>query len=122
MVTLASRFPSGVLSGCAPVAVATALESIGAIAAATQHPERVLGLHFFNPIHDTGLVEVLLSPKTTPDTADIAIEMAQALDKVPLCAAESCVNRILIPMINEACFALESGLSTAENIDRAMKV
>jgi 3-hydroxybutyryl-CoA dehydrogenase len=83
---------------------------------------RLLGLHFFNPVFDTGLVEVIITPEAKPVYVEKAVELVKALKKVPLTVPESCVNRILFPMINEACMALEQGVFKASDIDQAFKL
>jgi 3-hydroxybutyryl-CoA dehydrogenase len=95
------------------------------IAAATQRPDRVIGMHFMNPVPVMKLVEVIRGLLTSDDTFQAVIECAQKMGKETVTVADFpgfLVNRILCPMINEAVFALESGIATAKDIDTAMKL
>lgn len=99
--------------------------SITRLAAATQRPRRVIGLHFFNPVPMMELVEVVRGVQTVDSVADAAEAIVLQLGKVPVRAANRpgfVVNRLLCPMINEAIFALGEGLASAAEIDEAMKL
>lgn len=92
------------------------------IAKVTQRPERFVGLHFFNPVVEMELVEVVTNEDTDSLVKAECLSFIDSLGKTPICTSTSVVNRILIPMINEACLALEEGTASAEDIDRAMKL
>ena len=95
------------------------------IAAATKRPERVVGMHFMNPVPLMRLVEVIRGHLTAPETTAAVVEAARALGKVPVEAQDSpgfVSNRVLLPMINEAVFCLHEGVATREAIDEVMKL
>lgn len=97
--------------------------SITKLGAASARPDRVVGLHFMNPAPVMGLVEVVRGLETSERTLHLAIDLAKRLGKTPVVAKDVpgfIVNRVLIPMINEAIFALEEGVASAEDIDLAM--
>jgi len=99
--------------------------SITEIGAATQHPGRVIGMHFFNPVPVMKLVEVIPGVDTDENIVGTVMELARQLNKVPINAKEYpgfIVNRILVPMINEAVQAYQDGVGSAEDIDTAMKL
>ena len=99
--------------------------SITRIAAATGRPDRVVGLHFFNPVPLMKLVEVIRALQTSDATYDAVKAVVGRLNKTAVTAKDSpgfLVNRILIPLLNEAVFTLEQGLGTAEDIDVAAKL
>lgn len=99
--------------------------SITKIAAATKNPERVIGMHFFNPVPVMALIELIRGLRTSDETYQKAEAIAKALGKTPVAVRNSpgfVVNRLLCPMINEAIFALQEGLASAEGIDEAMKL
>ncbi len=99
--------------------------SITKLAAATQRPERFIGMHFFNPVPMMALVEVIRGLQTSDDTHALVQAFAAALGKTPITVRNNpgfVVNRILCPMINEAIFVLQEGLATAEDIDAGMKL
>ena len=101
----------------------TSSVSITSLAAATSRPERVVGLHFMNPVPVLPLVEVVRGQRTADATVDLACRVAAALDKTPVVSADVpgfIANRVLMPMINEAIFALMEGVGTAEAIDTVM--
>jgi len=107
------------------VASNTSSISITALAAATKHPENFVGMHFFNPVPLMKLVEIIAGLTTNDATTKAATEFAQSLGKSTIAVKDSpgfAVNRLLIPMINEAFFALYEGVATAEEIDEAMKL
>ena len=95
------------------------------IAAATPNPERVIGMHFMNPVPVMALVEIIRGAQTSDATYAATRALAEKLGKTTVLSKDMpgvIVNRILIPMINEACFALQEGLASAEDIDTAMKL
>ncbi|HEV8327842.1 MAG TPA: 3-hydroxyacyl-CoA dehydrogenase NAD-binding domain-containing protein [Nitrospiraceae bacterium] len=97
--------------------------SITKLGAASGRPDRVVGLHFMNPAPVMRLVEVVRGLETSERTWHLAVDLAQRLGKTPVVAKDVpgfIVNRILIPMINEAIFTLEEGVASAEDIDLAM--
>jgi 3-hydroxybutyryl-CoA dehydrogenase len=99
--------------------------SITAIGAATHRPDRVLGMHFMNPVPIMPLVEMIRGQATSAETMGIGSELARALGKTPVEAADFpgfIANRILMPMINEAIFAVMEGVGTPESIDTVMKL
>lgn len=109
----------------AVVATNTSTLSVTGLAAEARRPDRVVGIHFFNPAPVMKLVEVIRTPNTSDGTMDFAMEFARALGKRPVAAGDRAgfvVNRILLPMINEAVFALDEGVARAEEIDEAMKL
>ena len=99
--------------------------SITRIAAETNRPAQVIGLHFMNPVPMMKLVEVIRGIATTDETTEAVKGFATALDKTTIESSDLpgfVVNRILVPMINEACFALMEGTASVEDIDTAMKL
>uniref|UniRef100_C6E1H9 3-hydroxybutyryl-CoA dehydrogenase n=1 Tax=Geobacter sp. (strain M21) TaxID=443144 RepID=C6E1H9_GEOSM len=95
------------------------------IAAVTGRPDRVIGMHFMNPVPVMKLVEVIRGLATSEETFQAISQLVTRLDKEMAVSADYpgfIVNRILIPMINEAAFALFEGIATAEDIDKAMKL
>ena len=99
--------------------------SITRIAAETNRPAQVIGLHFMNPVPMMKLVEVIRGIATTDETTEAVKSFATALDKTTIESSDLpgfVVNRILVPMINEACFALMEGTASVEDIDTAMKL
>ncbi len=99
--------------------------SITEIAVATQRPDKVIGMHFFNPATVMKLVEVIKGITTSDETVNKIIEITEEIGKTPVEVKESpgfVVNRILIPMINEGIYVLAEGISTPEGIDTAMKL
>ncbi|MFO1311162.1 MAG: 3-hydroxybutyryl-CoA dehydrogenase [Burkholderiales bacterium] len=99
--------------------------SITAMAAAVSRPDAFVGLHFFNPVPMMALVEVVSGMQTSQATRDAATAFANRLGKTPIQVRNSpgfAVNRILCPMLNEAIFALQEGVATAEAIDEGMKL
>ncbi len=93
---------------------------IGSLAAATQRPERVIGMHFFNPVPVLKLVEIVRGRDTSDETAEAIAELARELGKTPAVANDFpgfVSNRILMPFINEAVWALHDGVAEAEAID-----
>lgn len=97
--------------------------SITTIAAATRRPEKVIGMHFFNPVPAMKLVEVIGGLATDDATFEQVIGLARQMGKTPVKCQDKAgfvVNRILVPMLNEACFVLEEGIASASDIDTAM--
>lgn len=113
---------------CGPEAILasnTSSLSITMIAAATNRPDKVIGLHFFNPVHAMQLIEVNVGLTTSPETTAVMTEVGESLGKTVVKVKDSAgfiVNRILIPMINEGIIVLSEGIATAEAIDTAMKL
>lgn len=106
------------------VATNTSSISITKLATATDRPDRFIGLHFFNPVPLMALLEIIRGIQTSDDTHAKAMAFAKRVGKSPITAKNSpgfAVNRILCPMINEAIFALQEGIATAEDIDAGMK-
>src|SRR5215218_935631 len=98
---------------------------IASLAAATQRPERVIGMHFFNPVPVMALVEIVRGRDTSEETADAISELARELGKTPAVANDFpgfVSNRILMPFINEAVWALHDGVAEAEAIDTIAKL
>jgi 3-hydroxybutyryl-CoA dehydrogenase len=98
---------------------------ISSLAAATQRPDRVIGMHFFNPVPVLKLVEVVRGRDTSDETARAVVELAKELGKVPAEANDFpgfVSNRILMPFINEAVWALHDGVAEAEAIDTIAKL
>ncbi|RKI12471.1 3-hydroxybutyryl-CoA dehydrogenase [Corallococcus sp. AB030] len=111
--------PGGIL------ATNTSSIPITRIAAATKRPESVIGMHFMNPVPVMQLVELIRGAATSDETYATIRTMAERMGKTTVVSKDYpgfIVNRILIPMLNEACFALMEGLGTAEDIDTAMKL
>ena len=109
----------------AVIASNTSSISITQLAAVVTAPERFVGIHFFNPVPLMGLVEVIRGLQTSDETAACAQALAKAVGKTPVLVRNSpgfVVNRILVPMINEAVMVLQEGLATAEDIDNGMKL
>jgi len=107
------------------LATNTSALSITEIAAATNRPDKVLGMHFFNPVVMMKLVEVIPGAVTTSDVVEAVMEMSKKIGKEPVLAKESpgfIVNRILVPYINEAAMVFQEGIASAEEIDKAMKL
>lgn len=99
--------------------------SLTKIGAATQRADKVVGLHFFNPVPLMRLVEIIRGLETSDETTKIATDICRTMGKVPVEAKDSpgfISNRILCPMINEAVFALQEGIGTPEAIDTVMKL
>lgn len=99
--------------------------SITALAAKTKRPTQVIGMHFMNPVPAMKLVEIIRGLQTSDAAYDTTKQLAEALGKATVLAKEApgfIVNRILIPMLNEAIFVLEHGLASIDDIDAAMKL
>jgi 3-hydroxybutyryl-CoA dehydrogenase len=98
---------------------------IASLAAATQRPDRVIGMHFFNPVPVLQLVEIVRGKETSDETAEAITELARELGKTPAVANDFpgfVSNRILMPYINEAVWALHDGVAGAEAIDTIAKL
>jgi 3-hydroxybutyryl-CoA dehydrogenase len=107
------------------IATNTSSISVTALAASIPRPERFIGLHFFNPVPAMPLVEVVPGLQTAEATRDVAEALVTRLGKVPIGVKNSpgfVVNRILLPMLNEAFFVLAEGDATPTDIDEAMKL
>ena len=99
--------------------------SITLLGAATKRPDKVLGMHFMNPVPLMPLVEMIRGQETSAETMTVASDLAKRLGKTPVEAADYpgfIANRILMPMINEAIYALMEGVGTADAIDAVMKL
>ncbi|MCH8013387.1 MAG: 3-hydroxybutyryl-CoA dehydrogenase [Candidatus Dadabacteria bacterium] len=95
------------------------------IAVSTSKADKIVGMHFFNPAPVMKLVEIIKTLTTSDETVQFAYDFALALGKEPVKTKDSpgfIVNRILIPMLNEAVFAYQDGVGTPEDIDKAMKL
>ena len=107
------------------IASNTSSISITQLAAITGRADRFIGMHFFNPVPLMALVEIIRGLQTSDATHDAVQAMAKALGKTPITVKNApgfVVNRILVPMINEAFFVLGEGLATPEDIDAGMKL
>ncbi|HPX20902.1 MAG TPA: 3-hydroxybutyryl-CoA dehydrogenase [Bacilli bacterium] len=107
------------------LATNTSSLSITEIAACTKRPEKVIGMHFFNPVPVLKLVEVIRGQLTSDEVYNFVSDMAKKIGKVPVEINEApgfLVNRLLIPMINEGIGALADGVASKEDIDEAMKL
>ena len=103
----------------------TSTLSISEIAALTQRPERLIGMHFLNPVTKIPVVEIVKGLKTDAETFAKAVEFAQLLDKKWITVIEYpgyVTTRIIVPLLNEAMHVLMEGVATAEDIDEAMKL
>ncbi len=99
--------------------------SINEIASATNRPNRVIGMHFMNPVPIMKLVEIINGSETESSVTDAVIEASEKMGKIPLCCNDSpgfVSNRILCPMINEAILTLQDGVAEPEAIDGIMKL
>ena len=107
------------------VATNTSSISITQLAATTKRPDRFIGMHFFNPVPLMALVEIIRGLQTSDATHAAVKDLSERLGKTPITVKNApgfVVNRILVPMINEAFFVLSEGLATAEDIDAGMKL
>ncbi|MGY0196516.1 3-hydroxybutyryl-CoA dehydrogenase [Leptothrix sp. BB-4] len=115
----------GLLAPEVIVASNTSSISITKLAAATQRADRFIGMHFFNPVPLMALVEIIRGLQTSDATHAAVKALAERLGKTPVTVKNApgfVVNRILVPMINEAFFVLAEGIATAEDIDAGMKL
>ncbi|CAN5367051.1 3-hydroxybutyryl-CoA dehydrogenase [soil metagenome] len=107
------------------IATNTSSISITQLGAVINQPGRFIGMHFFNPVPLMGLLEVIRGLQTSDEAHALAVDFAKKVGKSPVTVKNSpgfVVNRILCPMINEAIFVLQEGLSSAEDIDTGMKL
>jgi 3-hydroxybutyryl-CoA dehydrogenase len=107
------------------LATNTSSLSITRIAAATKRPDKVIGMHFMNPVPLMVLVEVIRGQATSDPTTKAVMDLARGLGKTPVEVKDYpgfVANRVLMPMINEAAFALHEGVARAEDIDQVMKL
>jgi 3-hydroxybutyryl-CoA dehydrogenase len=107
------------------IASNTSSLSITQLAASVNHPERFIGLHFFNPVPVMGLIEVIRGLQTSDATHALALDMATTLGKTAITAGNRpgfVVNRILVPMINEAILVFQEGLASVDDIDAGMRL
>ena len=112
-----------VVSADAVLATNTSALSVTEIAAATEHPERVVGMHFFNPAPVLPLVEVVRTELTDPAVSDAAYEFARRIGKEPIRCSDTpgfVVNRVLIPVLNDCVRVLDEAGVTPEDLDKAM--
>ena len=119
------RRADDVLPNKAVLASNTSSIPIGSLAAATSRPDRVIGMHFFNPVPVLQLVEVVRGSETSDETAEAITELARELGKTPAVANDFpgfVSNRILMPYINEAVWALHEGVAEPEAIDTIAKL
>lgn len=107
------------------IATNTSSLSITEIAAITKRPDKIIGMHFFNPANVMKLIEVIPAAQTSEETVEAVMELSKAIGKKPVKVKEGpgfVVNRILLPGMNEAAFILYEGLASVEDIDNAMKM
>ncbi|WP_312388026.1 3-hydroxybutyryl-CoA dehydrogenase [Pseudomonas sp.] len=107
------------------IATNTSSLSVTQLAASIEHPERFIGVHFFNPVPMMALVEIIRGLQTDDSTYAQALVVTEKLGKTPITAGNRpgfVVNRILLPMINEAIFVRQEGLASAEDIDTGMRL
>jgi 3-hydroxybutyryl-CoA dehydrogenase len=119
------RSADAILPPNAILASNTSSIPIASLAEVTSRPEQVIGMHFFNPVPVMALVEVVSTPQTSPETRAAVVELAQELGKTPAEANDFpgfVSNRILLPYINEAVWALHDGVAAPEAIDTIAKL
>jgi 3-hydroxybutyryl-CoA dehydrogenase len=119
------READAILPADAVLASNTSSIRIAMLAAATSRPERVIGMHFFNPVPVMKLVEIVSTDRTSEETRLAVVELARELGKTPAEARDApgfVSNRILMPFINEAAYALMDGVAEAEAIDTIAKL
>ncbi|WP_434119482.1 3-hydroxybutyryl-CoA dehydrogenase [Pseudomonas fortuita] len=107
------------------IATNTSSLSVTQLAASIEHPERFIGVHFFNPVPMMALVEIIRGLQTSDSTYAQALVVTEKVGKSPITAGNRpgfVVNRILVPMINEAIFVRQEGLASAEDIDTGMRL
>ncbi|MEE1865767.1 MULTISPECIES: 3-hydroxybutyryl-CoA dehydrogenase [Pseudomonas] len=123
-VRILQQIATSVSSECV-IATNTSSLSITQLGAAVSHPERFIGVHFFNPVPMMALVEIIRGLQTNDATHATAMALTERVGKTPISAGNRpgfVVNRILVPMINEAIFVLQEGLASAEDIDIGMRL
>ncbi len=116
---------SGVVSDDCILATNTSTISVTEIATYATHPERMIGMHFMNPVPLMSLVEVISALQTKPEVEKAVVEAAEKIGKTPILVKDSpgfVLNRILIPLINEGIGCLQDGLADAAAIDNIMKL
>jgi 3-hydroxybutyryl-CoA dehydrogenase len=114
-----------ILPESAILATNTSSISIARLAAETQRPARVIGMHFFNPVPVMELVEVVRGPSTTDETFAVVEALAVRLGKTPVAVNDApgfVSNRVLMPLINEAAYAVMEGVATPEAVDQIFKL
>jgi 3-hydroxybutyryl-CoA dehydrogenase len=114
-----------IVSNTTIIATNTSSLSITKLAQSNSNPNRVIGMHFFNPVPVMSLVEIICGLQTDESTLQKVLQITKLIGKEPISVKNSpgfVVNRILVPMINEAFFVLAEGLATAEEIDAGMKL
>ena len=107
------------------LATNTSSISIGQLAAVTQRPTKVIGMHFMNPVPVMKLVEIINGAETSQATTEAIVALTTTLEKIPCVVKDApgfIANRILMPMINEAIYAFSEGISDAHTIDQIMKL
>jgi 3-hydroxybutyryl-CoA dehydrogenase len=107
------------------LATNTSSISITKLAALTQRPEKVIGMHFFNPVPMMKLVEVIRGLATSQETFDVVCDLSKKLDKTPVEVNDFpafVANRVLMPMLNEAMYAVMEGVATPEAVDEVFKL
>ena len=107
------------------IATNTSSLSITEIASATGRPDKIIGMHFFNPVPAMKLVEIIKGLTTSDETRDVILDLTKKIGKTPVEVQEApgfVVNRILVPMVNEGIGILADGVAKAEDIDAAMKL
>ena len=117
------RLLDGVVAESAVLATNTSALSVTEVAATTAHPERVVGMHFFNPAPVLPLVEVVRTEHASPGAVDTAFELAERLGKEPIRCSDTpgfVVNRILIPLLNDCVRVLDEAGVSPEDLDKAM--
>lgn len=113
---------------CSPATIFasnTSALSISELAASTKRPDKVIGMHFFNPVPVMQLVEITKGAATSEEVYQTIYQFARDLGKEPVSVNEApgfIVNRMLVPMINEAVYTLMEGVATAEDIDKGMRL
>ncbi|WP_290877695.1 3-hydroxybutyryl-CoA dehydrogenase [Aquabacterium sp.] len=115
----------GLLAPEAVIGTNTSSISITQLAAVLKHPSRLIGLHFFNPVPLMALLEVIRGMQTADATYELAMAFARLVGKTPITVKNNpgfVVNRILIPMVNEAILVLQEGVASAADIDEGMKL
>jgi 3-hydroxybutyryl-CoA dehydrogenase len=116
---------NGIIKPEAIFATNTSSISVTKLAAASGRPEKFVGMHFFNPVPLMKLVEIIKGLQTSEDTCQAAFEVAEKVGKVPAGIKDSAgfaVNRLLLPLINEAFYVLYEGVADAKTIDEVMKL
>lgn len=127
-IELKKKLMAGLDAACKPgtiIATNTSSISITLLGAATSRPEHIVGMHFMNPVPLMKLVEIIRGLPTSDETYQSTVKLAEELGKTVVTSNDApgfLVNRVLIPLINEACFALQEGVGSAEDIDQGCKL